>query len=200
MIPSHARSAWLAQHILPHEPALRAWLRRRRIEGLETDDVVQETYAVLAALPAVGHIGSPRAYAFQTAQSLVLRHLRRARIVRIDAIGDIEALTTALDEPSPERQTSAREELRRVWILINKLPAKCREAFLLRKIEGLSQRQIAERMGISESTVEKHIGRALRTLMAAIRDGGILGPDASVGRGEDRAREDRASRHECANR
>ena len=185
MIPSHARSLWLAQHVLPHEPALRAWLRRRRIDGLETDDVVQETYAVLSALPAVGHIASPRAYAFQTAQSLVLRHLRRARIVRIDAIGDVEALTTALDEPSPEDHTAGRQALRQVCLLIAALPPKCREAFLLRKIDGLSQRQIAERMRISESTVEKHIGRALRVLMTAMRDGGILGPGASLGGGKD---------------
>ncbi len=201
MIPSHARSQWLAQHVLPHEPALRAWLRRRRIEGLETDDVVQETYAVLAGLPAVGHISSPRAYAFQTAQSLVLRHLRRARIVRIDAIGDVETLTAALDEPSPEDHTAARQALRQVCVLIANLPPKCREAFLLRKIEGLSQRQIAERMRISESTVEKHIGRALRVLMAAIRDGGILGPGASLGGGKDIPRDDeQPSRNECGHR
>jgi RNA polymerase sigma-70 factor (ECF subfamily) len=201
MTPTHARSLWLAQHVLPHEPALRAWLRRRRIEGLETDDVIQETYAVLAGLPAVGHITSPRAYAFQTAQSLVLRHLRRARIVRIDAIGDVEALTTALDEPSPEDQTAARQALRQVCTLIAALPPKCREAFLLRKIDGLSQRQIAEQMQISESTVEKHIGRALRVLMAAIRDGGILGPGASLGGGKDIPRDDeRTSRNECGYR
>ena len=169
-IPTRSRTAWLSQEILPHEPALRAWLRRRRIDGLEIDDVVQETYAVLSALPAVGHITSPRAYAFQTAQSLILRHLRRARIVRIDAIGDVESLTSALDEPSPEQQTAARQQWRRVCELIDALPVKCREAFVLRKVEGLSQRQIAQRMGVSESTVEKHIGRALRTLMAAMKE------------------------------
>ena len=184
MIPSRDRTAWLACHVLPHEPALRAWLRRRRVEGLETDDIIQETYAVLAGLAGVEHIQSPRAYAFQTAQSVILRHLRRARIVRIDAIGDIDMLTTAVDEPSPERQASARQELRRVTELIAELPTKCREAFTLRKIEGLSQREVAHRMGISESTVEKHIGRALRTLMCAMKYGGIHAPEASEGAGE----------------
>ena len=169
-IPTQSRTAWLAQHILPHEPTLRAWLRRRRIDGLEVDDVVQETYAVLSALPAVGHITSPRAYAFQTAQSLILRHLRRARIVRIDSIGDVESLTAALDEPSPEQQASARQQWRQVCAHIDRLPVKCREAFVLRKIDGLSQRQIAQRLGVSESTVEKHIGRALRLLMAAMKE------------------------------
>src|SRR3954462_11724614 len=109
MIPARERSLWLSRHVLPHAPALRAWLRHRRVHGLETDDIVQETYAVLAGLASVDHIESPRAYAFQTAQSVILRHLRRARVVRIDALGDLEQLNTPLDAPSPEHQTSARQ-------------------------------------------------------------------------------------------
>lgn len=179
MVPHRDRSVWLARHVLPHEPALRAWLRHRRVDGLETDDIVQETYAVLAGLGSVDHIESPRAYAFQTAQSVILRYLRRARVVRIDALGDLELLNAPLDDPSPEHQTAARQELRRVSDLIAALPTKCREAFTLRKVEGLSQREVARHMGISESTVEKHIGRALRTLMDAMKNGGNAAPGAS---------------------
>jgi len=199
MIPDRDRTSWLASHILPHEPALRAWLRRRRVDGLETDDIIQETYAVLAGLAAVEHIESPRAYAFQTAQSVILRHLRRARIVRIDAIGDVDVLGTAIDEPSPERQASARQELRRVTELIADLPTKCREAFTLRKVEGLSQRDVARRMGISESTVEKHIGRALRVLMGAMKYGGMYGPEASQGSGDRDLRENDKPRNQRGN-
>ena len=170
------RTTWLSREILPHEPVLRAWLRRRRVAGLEPDDIVQETYAVLAGLPSVAHIQSPRAYAFQTAQSIILRHLRRARVVRIDAIGDATQLDMALDDPSPERQTASRQDLKLALAIINEMPPKRREAFMLRKLEGLSQREIARRMGISESTVEKHIGHALHRLMDAMkgarRDGG----------------------------
>jgi RNA polymerase sigma-70 factor (ECF subfamily) len=171
MIPSSDRAAWLARNVLPHEPALRAWLRHRRVDGLEIDDIVQETYAALASLGAVDHIESPRAYAFQAAQSVIVRHLRRSRVVRIDALGP-ETLEAPTDAPSPEQQTSARQDLRRVAALIAALPAKRREAFTLRKVDGLSQRQVAQRMGISENTVEKHIGHALRALMDAMKDGG----------------------------
>ena len=171
MIPSPERTTWLSQEILPHEPLLRAWLGRRQVVGLETDDVLQETYAVLAGLPTVAHIRSPRAYAFQTAQSIILRHLRRARVVRIDAIGDPADVDAAVDEPSPERQTAARQDLKLAIMIISDMPAKRREAFTLRKIEGLSQRDVAQRMGISESTVEKHIGRGLQMLMSAMKHG-----------------------------
>ncbi len=167
-IPTQDRARWLACQVLPHEQDLRAWLRRRRVDGLEVDDIVQETYAVLAALRSVDHILSPRTYAFQTARSVILRTLRRAKVARIDPVGDIEKLDRAVDLPSPEHQVSTRMELRRVADLIATLPVKCREAFTLRRLEGLSQRDVARRMGISESTVEKHISRALRTLTCAM--------------------------------
>jgi RNA polymerase sigma factor (sigma-70 family) len=179
MPPNRERSLWLARQILPHEPALRAWLRRRPVHGLEIDDIVQETYAVLAAMASVDHIDNPRAYAFQAAQSIVLRHVRRARIVRIESLGDTEFSSPPADDPSPEHQASARQELRRVLAVIEGLPAKCREAFTLRKVTGLSQRAVAQRMGITESTVEKHVGRALRTLMDAVKDGGYPSAQAS---------------------
>lgn len=178
MIPSRERAAWLARHVLPHEPALRSWLARTGCGGLDVDDVVQETYAVLASRPTVAHIAAPRAYAFQTARSIVLQHVRRAKVVRIDAGEEAFLLNAADDRPDPEEQVAARQELARVDAVIGALPAKCRECFTLRRIEGLSQRETAERMGISESTVEKHIGKALRALAAYVY-GGSAGAPAS---------------------
>lgn len=161
------RAVWLARHILLHEPALRAWLRRR--DGVdEIDDVVQETYAVLAGLAGVDHILRPKAYMFQVAHSIVIERLRRARIVRIDAMGEIEELTVQDDTASPERIASDRQELRRVAVLIATLPDRCRQTFILRKIEGLSQREIAQRLGVSEGTVEKQLTKGVRLLMDAL--------------------------------
>jgi len=165
MTPSTDRTLWIATHITPVESALRAWLRSRVAPGIDPDDIIQETYAVLASLPGVEHIQSPRAYAFQTAQSLIRRHLRRARIVRFEAIDDVDMSVTALDEPSPEREVAGRQDMRRLSELVEALPSRCREAFVLRRFEGLSQRDVALRMGISESTVEKHLVQAQRALL-----------------------------------
>ena len=171
------RARWLAAHVLPHEPALRSWLKRRMPGGLEADDIIQETYAVLSALASVDHVAAPRAYAFQVAWSLTRQHLRRAKIAPMLAL---DALEHDPEEPapSPERQVSARDDLRRVAAVVARLPERCREAFLLRRSEGLSQREISVRMGISESTVEKHLARALRDLGDAFRIEGAARGDA----------------------
>lgn len=166
------RTIWLVRNALPHEPALRAWLARRPLAGLEVDDIVQETYAILAALESVDHILNGRTYMFEVAKSVVLRSLRRSRIVAFEALAEAEALEPPSDEPSPETVAADRQELSRIAALIAGLPAKCREAFTLRKVHGLSQREVARRMGVSENTVEKHIGKGIGVLMNALGRGG----------------------------
>jgi len=79
----------MANHILPLEPQLRAWLRQVVPRGLEVDDLVQEAYAKLANLPADTHITHPKAYLFQIAKRLISEHIRRAVVVSIDAMADM---------------------------------------------------------------------------------------------------------------
>lgn len=175
---SEARSRWLADHVLPHDPALRSWLRGHAPASMEVDDIVQEAYAVLAGLEDVAHILQPRAYLFTVARSVMLQQMRRARIVPIVAVAEIERLSILTDDVTPERKAVAGQELHRMKVFIASLPRKCREAFVLRRVEGLPQREIARRMGISENTVEKHIGKALKLLMEA------MGRDEVGSRGE----------------
>ena len=165
-----SRVQWLADEILPHEPELRRWLWRRLPAGMEVDDVVQEAYAELAGLADVTAIRSPRAYLFTTARSVILQQLRRARIVSFETVADLDRLVVDEATPGPERQAVVGEELRWLAAVIDALPGKCRQAFVLRKLHGLSQRAIAARMGISENTVEKHIAKGLRALVQGSRD------------------------------
>ena len=123
-LASHERAIWLSRHALPHEPALRTWLSRRPLAGLEVDDVVQETYAILAALPAVDHILTPRTYMFEVAKSVVLRALRRGRVVAFETLAEAETLEPPSAEPSPETVTADRQELSRIAALLN-CPVVC---------------------------------------------------------------------------
>src|SRR5579862_419074 len=163
-----ARYHWIAVHILPCERELRGWLRQRlgRLSGYEIDDVVQEAYARIwqADLSAVHNA---RAYLYATVRHLLSEYLRRSRIVPIELLGEIEGLNLISDEPGPDRLIAAHQELERLLAIVARLPARCRRAFELRKFQGLSHREVAQHMGLSEKTIENHLTRALAAIAAA---------------------------------
>src|SRR3546814_18215002 len=97
--------------LFPYTTLFRS-LSRRLGAGLEVDDVVQEAYAVLVELPDVAHIREPRAYLFTTARSVVLQHVRRSRIVALEAVAEIDRPDIEHAERSPARHGLAGPELR----------------------------------------------------------------------------------------
>jgi len=173
------RAAWLGRHVIPHEPALRNWLRRRAVQGLDIDDVVQEVYARLVALYSVDHIDNPKTYAFQAAASVMINHIRRLKVVSIDSVASFEHLDVADEGASPETIVADRDELRRLERTLASLPTRVAEVFRLRRIEGLSQREVAQRLGLAESTVEKHMARGAVLMADWFKTGGIAPPPAS---------------------
>jgi RNA polymerase sigma-70 factor (ECF subfamily) len=175
------RARWLGRMALPHEPALRAWLGRRPIRGLEADDVIQESYTRLITLERVDHIRNVRTYLFQTAKSVVRDHLRSAAVVRMVSVPDLESLNLIDSEPSVETLVSDREELQRLAEAIAALPEPTRTVFRLRRVEQLPQREIAYQLGMPESTVEKHVMRALAFMVERFGRGGRSKARASIG-------------------
>ena len=162
---SDGRARWLASNILPHEPWLRRKLGSIGISADEIDDLVQETYARMISLEDVTAIAVPHAYALTVARSIRLQSLRRGKVVSIEAVADLEHLDPPCEEPWPDRHAEGRQELRRVAQALASLPDRCREVYMMRRVDGLSQQEIADRIGTSQSNVEKHLGRGLKKLM-----------------------------------
>lgn len=173
------KTRWFMTRALPHERALRSWLARRGGAGVDVDDIIQETYTVLAARDRIDDILHPRAYLFQVAYSVFVRQVRRARVVPIQAAEDLEGFDPPDEAASPERVLSDRDELRRLAEIIAAMPSQMRQAFILRRVHGLSQREIAARMRLSESTVEKHIARGVRFLIDWYGHGGKADQNSS---------------------
>ena len=167
--------SWFAKEILVHEEALDRYLRRCWHNANDILDLRQETYtrvyeSALRARPA-----SPKSYLFTAARNLMADRLRRGRVVSIETRGDLESLNVTVDELSPEQHASAREDLRRLARAFDRLPPRCREVVWLRRVECLSQRRVAERLGISEKMVEKHIAKGMRQLANQLFGGACEG-------------------------
>ena len=155
--PDSELGQWFAAHVQPHEAMLRAWLRRRFESSVELDDIVQEAYVRVLRAREGGPLASPKAFLFATARNLALDRLRRHEVSRTELLGEIDSLHV-LDEREGIPETLARtQELALLTQAIQSLPTRCRQILTLRKLYGLSHREIAARLGLSQSTVSNQI-------------------------------------------
>lgn len=152
---------------LDSRPALLRFLRARGA-GDAAEDLLQELW-VKAAKGALEPIADPLAYLYRTANNLVLdRHrseLRRGRREQQWSHGS----TGSEGEPSPEHVLAAREQLRAAEAVLARLGERTETIFRRYRLEGITQVQIANEMGISLSAVEKHLQKAYRALIECRR-------------------------------
>lgn len=161
-------AAWIAREIIPHESAVRGWLLRHWRDAIDVDDVIQECYCRITELSATAPIASGRAYFFRAAQSIAIDISRRRKTASIVAVTENEWLDVMDEDPPPDRVLEARQDLDRVNGLLSQLSFACRRVIELRRVEGLSQRETASRLGVTENVVENHIVRGLRKVLNAI--------------------------------
>ncbi len=160
-----ARALWVSVHIMPHELKIRRWLGRWGISQDERDELLQDAYFALWNLGDTGHIEEPLAYFFSIVRNLLSKTARRHKVVPIDLLADID-LNAQSSEASPEQQAADRIDCARLLAIIERLPARCRQTVLLRKVEGWSQKQIALHLGVSEKTVEAQIWLGVKAVRA----------------------------------
>ncbi|NWE53124.1 RNA polymerase sigma factor [Brevundimonas sp. P7753] len=153
-----------------HADALRAITRKAREDEA---DLAQDACLRLVETAQRETVGAPAHLLYRIARNLVIDRMRgRGRAARL--FQD----QTAYEEhrcpsPDPERVLLATERLRRALKVIDAMPDRRREAFLLHRIDGLSYPQIARRMGVSVKGVEKHISSAMLQLLRGMQAEGF---------------------------
>lgn len=167
-VVNEALNEWFAREVLVHEALFVRYLTRAWPNRDEIHDLRQETYIKVyeAARKALPH--APKSFLFTTARHLMADRVRRSRIVSIEAIGDLEVLNVPVDDVSPEQRLNARQELMQLARAFSALPPKCREVVWLRRVDELSQKEVANRLNISEKTVESHVLKGTRLLADAL--------------------------------
>jgi RNA polymerase sigma-70 factor (ECF subfamily) len=146
---------------------LRRYLARFLGDPTEAQDVAHDAY--LRVFPTDGKrpAEKPEALLYTTARRLAINRLKRRSIAPFTRQA-FEPETAASPAPGVVQQVMARQELQQLQRAIGQLPAGCRNVLLLRKVELLSHQEIADRLGIAISTVEKQHARALRLLRSML--------------------------------
>ena len=164
---------WLTAHLLPFEAEFRVRLRRVCASAADVDDVIQEVYCKVMQMADVAHVNDPRGYFVQIAKNLITDRLRRDAVVNIDVMANLGELDIQDDMPGPERIVFGRAELRWVMGLIGKLPDRCREVFRARRIYGLSLKETAESLGVTEKAVEYESAKGMELISEMMKRQGV---------------------------
>ena len=164
---------WFHDEVHVHREALRSWLRGKFPAVIDLDNVVQETMTRVWRVRATAEVASPRALLFTTAHNLAVDQLRRQNIVAIEPVPEITELPVQEERPTPLENAARKQELELLTEAIQSLPDKCRQVLTLRKIYGLSQKEIAAQLGISEHTVEAQVGNGMRRCAAYLARFGL---------------------------
>lgn len=133
----------------------------------EIEDIVQETYVRICEMSNEEHIQSPRSFMYRIVKNLALDHVKRAEhrlSISLDdnQDADIQDWLEQASEDSTFNTVASKEEFELFCRAVRQLPIQCRRVFILKKVYGYSQKEIAADLDISESTVEKHIAFGIK--------------------------------------
>lgn len=161
----------LAQAVEAYYEELRVFVLLRARSPSLADDVLQETW-LRASTSGAAMPENPRAYLYRMVGNLLVDHVRKHGS-EAHASAEVElAERLPSPDPTPDAVVGARQELAILAQAVDELPAQCRRVFLLYRGQGLTMRQVALRLGISQKTVEKHIARAMVHCRQRIRAAG----------------------------
>jgi len=156
--------AWFVREVLPLEGVLIQFLNRSGRGKSDVEDLRQEVYMRVCATAQSEIPRHTKALVFTAARNLLIDRVRREQIVSIEFMENLDVLNIAIEEPALDRALIAREELRKLQAALEKLSERERAVLVMQKIEGLSVREIADRLGVSTRTVKRSLGEGFRAL------------------------------------
>lgn len=144
---------------------------RQLHDNVDAEDIAQRAFETLARKLHETDIRNPEAFVWRVAKNLALRELR-ARGIRARLNDQVMAPDIAVetDPRTPELALVAREELERVYDILATMDARRREIFMLRRIDGLSHKEIAAKFGISRPAVSRHLSKAVAAIGASLSE------------------------------
>lgn len=163
-LPDALHLKWIAEHIMPCEPALRSWLNNSVRCRTTVDDITQECYARFCSLDVSG-ITNARGYFFRMARNLLIETSRQNNIHYLASYLDIPENFLKDETPSAAEHYETKRELDWLRREMLHLPSPEKEAFFWRKIHNLPYDEIALRLGVTERSARRYVMSGLTKLM-----------------------------------
>jgi len=167
---------WFETEVQAHAPVLRSYLQRRFPQLGDVDDVVQESLLRTWKAGAAGRIRSARAFLFTAARNAAFDLFRRRAVVPMEPLTENLVASVRAEGADAADTATLNQEMELLQAALAELPDRCRQIFVLRRIQGLSQKEIAARLSLAEGTVEKQMGIALKRCVAYLRSRGVEYP------------------------
>lgn len=170
------QSRWFAEEVLPHEQPLRSYLRQSLPSLADVDDLVQDCFARMLRAKNTGTVRAPKPLLFAIARNAVRDFIERKGRAQLIPITENAECAVLEGDSDVVELVCRKQELALLSEAIRSLPERCREVLLLRKIKGLSQREIAALLGIAEHTVEALAAKGTRRCADYLRARGMGAP------------------------
>lgn len=171
--PPSEHRRWFADEVQPHDSALRSYVRGSFPAVRDVDDVVQESYLRIWRSKATEPIRCARAFLFTIARNIALKSVLRQRSSPEVVVGDLAALGIVAEGHDAAEAAMKNETLLLLIEALATLPSRCREITVLRKLKGVSQKEIAARFNIAEKTVEEQVARGVKRCEDYLRKRGV---------------------------
>ncbi|WP_230482049.1 RNA polymerase sigma factor [Sphingomonas sp. Leaf21] len=171
---------WFCDEVLPLEASLTRYLRRNWRTAEQVMDIRQDIYEAALNGGRQDLPANTAGFVFTIARNILINRSKLERIVQFEQFADLESLDQGVDLSATDRHLDARDALRRAQDGIDRLPPRCREVVRLRKIEGLTAREAAARMGVGVDTIERQLVLGIRAMADT-----MLGGTGRIRRGAD---------------
>lgn len=157
---------------LAHRRELQAYLTHKLRDGETAADLTQEAFLRFAQQGGDGSaaITQPRSYLYRTAHNLAVDHIRRQRRERTDSVPADDMVEIADDRPTPEHVANGQSDMAAMRDALLELPERTRRVFVLTRIDRLTYADAAIRLNISDSSVQKHLAKAIAHVMKRLRE------------------------------
>jgi RNA polymerase sigma factor (sigma-70 family) len=176
----HDRHEWFLNQVFRHRSTLKRYLKTLMSSEEDIEDLIQETYLRIYGLRDFDEVESPKALLLRIAHNLAVERARRRTTQATDSVADFDALAVFSDMAPMDEQLDARRRFEAFCAAVDSLPPVCRRAFVLRKVYKLSQSEITAVLGVSTSTLEKHVVKGLRRCRDYFREHGLM-PETGKG-------------------